>query len=255
MFRARTSTNILLFIFWLFILGFIALQWLRPSSLNNITEITEPPSDSRQIAVNTQNSPPMSFTIADLEDYQEITERPLFYATRRPPPPEAPEVAVQEEPEEEKPIALTLIGVMVVSDSKIALVQNDDTNKVIRLKPGEEIENWQLQTINANSIVLNKNDETKELPLLRNKRKPSLKTTLRQELQEKREQRRKRIANQQQGQEQEQEQEQEPGQEMADEGTEEQNEQQAEAQVDDNAEDNPVERRRKRLEQRNRTNR
>ena len=205
MFRARTSTNILLLVLWLLILGAIALQWLNPPDLNQEMEAAHQTSLDQDTVMGAGVNSSVSFSLASLDDYQEITERPLFYATRRPPPPE-PEVSTPSvEPPEPTPDApLTLIGVMVVSDNKIALVKNDDTSKVVRLKLGDKIESWQLQTINSDSVVLNKNEETKELLLLRNKRKPTLKTTLRQELNEKRKKRRQRAANRRQQQQEQQ---------------------------------------------------
>jgi type II secretory pathway component PulC len=196
MFRARTSINVLLFLLWLLILAVIAVQWMNPPRLDSSTGQQKTNNDSADVEIAIK--PVSSFSIAPLDEYQEIVERPLFYETRRPPSPEVPEVAVQEEPQEEQPLALTLIGVMVTSDAKVALVQNDDTNKVERLKLGDEIGGWEVQFIDSDNVVINKSDETKELALLRNKRKPSLKTTLRQELRQKRNQDRRRAGNQQQ---------------------------------------------------------
>jgi hypothetical protein len=197
MFRARLSTNILLFLLWLLVLIAIAVQWMNPPGLDS-ADIVQETTDNASAITDIAAKPVNSFSISSLEDYQEIVDRPLFYETRRPPSPEVPEVAVQEEPEEEQPLALTLIGVMVTPDAKVALVQNDDTNKVERLKLGDEIGGWEVQFIDSDNVVINKSDETKELALLRNKRKPSLKTTLRQELRQKRNQDRRRAGNQQQ---------------------------------------------------------
>ena len=130
--------------------------------------------------------PIQNLGLASLDEFQEIVERPLFYATRRPPAPEVPEIAVQEEPQEEQEVALTLIGILAISGTQRVLIQNDDTRKVISLKPGDKIGGWLLQAIQSDKVTLRKGDDTKILPLIRNKRKPNLRTTLRKEQQKKR---------------------------------------------------------------------
>jgi hypothetical protein len=126
---------------------------------------------------------------------------------------------------------------MVTPDAKVALVQNDDTNKVERLKLGDEIGGWEVQLIDSDNVVINKSNETKELALLRNKRKPTLKTTLRQELQQRRNGRQHRAENRLQPDSEQQQQ----GEETPESGEQNADEQNADEQNADQAatEENP----------------
>lgn len=100
--------------------------------------------------------------------YSNIVERPLFLEKRQPPEPDAPAPVVRVEPEEDK--SFTLIGVLVMPEATTALVQVDETGKVVRLKSGEKIGDWRLESVNANRVTLRKGGKAKTLPLIRNRK-------------------------------------------------------------------------------------
>ncbi|MFO1353060.1 MAG: type II secretion system protein N [Gammaproteobacteria bacterium] len=164
--RARYRANVLLALFCLGMAGVIGVEWLHPPPLVQPLTVkpTKPPPVSSE-------QPVASFKIAPLSEYAEIIERPLFYTSRRPEEPEVAEAPAPAPPPEE--VALTLIGVLVTPQSTTALVQNDETGKVSMLKAGDAVENWQLETIKADSVVLRQGETAKDLPLVRNKRKPT----------------------------------------------------------------------------------
>ena len=172
---ARASTNILLLLLWLLLLALIALQWLNPPR-PEYPALTTASSPADATAENSSQNI-QALPVKPLVAYQPIIERPLFYATRRPPSPEAPEVAVQDEPAPEQEVPLTLIGVMITPEAKIALIQNDETGKVTSYGLGEKVANWNLEDIASDAVTLRKGTNSKTLPLIRNKRKPTLRTT------------------------------------------------------------------------------
>lgn len=173
--RSPTSTNILLLVLFAVILAIIALQWLNPPRLQ--LEATASVSTAADQLTAVDSQAPLNIALAPLENYQEIVERPLFFATRRPAPPEPEETAAPADPVSEGDVAMTLIGVVKTPEAEIALVQNDETGKVARLRVGEKIASWQLEQVDANRVVLRKGDQIRELALLRNQRKPTQQTT------------------------------------------------------------------------------
>lgn len=99
-----------------------------------------------------------------LESYDTVGERPLFVDGRRPP---------TEEPEdEEAPVVaetpapkLTLMGVLMTPQGATALVRNDVTQEVLRRRPGEDIDGWQVATIEADRLVVSQGEKQEVLPL------------------------------------------------------------------------------------------
>ena len=184
---SRTSTNILLLILLLIIIVIIALQWFNPPRLQfDVT--ASGPAQTPLKPFSSAAQTPLNVAIAPLQEYQEIVERPLFFATRRPAPPQVQEQATPAEPVPDTDVPMTLIGIVKTPDAKIALVKNDETGKVARLKLGETIEDWALEIIENERVVLRKGEKTKEVQLLRNQRKPTQRTTRQVEALRKRQQ-------------------------------------------------------------------
>lgn len=159
----------LLLLCWLGLLGLAAVLWLnppRPAAVN----ATPPPAGDLDTAVSSDS---VVVALPPLEEYSEIVDRPLFYQARRPPPPadEQPVAAPVAPTEEDE---LTLIGVMLIGTQKTALIQNQATGKVARLKVGDTLDNWQVVEVEPQRVTLLRRDgESKQLSLLRNQRKPS----------------------------------------------------------------------------------
>ena len=146
--------------------GVVVFEWLHPPRLK------QPIAPPGQVASGIPEvTPSKGFAIPPVSQYSEIIERPLFLTDRRPvheeaPPPEAP---LPEPPKDEK---LTLLGVVLAPDITMALVQDDKTGKVARLRIGEQVNGWQLQSVQINRISLSSGGAVLELPLERNKRRP-----------------------------------------------------------------------------------
>jgi len=110
------------------------------------------------------------FTIGGIEQYRETVERPLFSSTRRPPPPPKPAPpapVVVEEPEPEDERNYTLMGVMLTPEATMALLK-DDMGNISRLRIGEKIDDWKLEQVNPDNVVLRQGARVRDLPLLRN---------------------------------------------------------------------------------------
>ena len=96
-----------------------------------------------------------------LEDLSATRDRPLFTPTRRPPPPAPVEAAPSPEPAqvEEKAIVLgpppfDLVGSVIGEGAAVALLRNRTTNKVVRVKSGDDAEGWRVGAIGLRTVAL-----------------------------------------------------------------------------------------------------
>ena len=93
-----------------------------------------------------------TFQMPPIEDFGETLDRPLFSKIRRPPPPEPD--APAEKPEKKQTVKVRLAGVVISPKERVALVQKPRTREITRLREGQEIEGWVLESILADRIVL-----------------------------------------------------------------------------------------------------
>jgi general secretion pathway protein N len=100
-------------------------------------------------------------------------ERPIFAASRRPPPRavtgpriEAVEVAAPKAAEPEHP-ALALIGAVVGDNDAIAVFLDRTNNGIVRLRAGASHAGWVLSSVSRREVTLRKDDQTEVLVLQR----------------------------------------------------------------------------------------
>ena len=119
-------------------------------------------------------STPIRFRRLTLDGLAATRELPLFTPSRSPPPvveePVADEPVVaapaQSEPVvEEPPPAVQLIGIILTDSKQTAILRNSSTDEVLRLSPGEEVENWALTIVDARSIELRRGDRIEGLKM------------------------------------------------------------------------------------------
>lgn len=92
----------------------------------------------------------------------DMTERPLFYADRRMPEPEAEEVAAPPP----TPLRLKLEGIAIAGGSRVAVLRNMNSNGLVQLAEGESHEGWTLDSISSVAATFSRNGEQRtELPL------------------------------------------------------------------------------------------
>ncbi|HRD48213.1 MAG: hypothetical protein JNK95_10575 [Candidatus Competibacter sp.] len=120
-------------------------------------------------------APPLEpFKLPLPDQYAETATRPLFIAARRPEPPPPPDEA-SPLPPEKPPVGpeqkFLLLGVMITPQITVALLRPEEPNaRTARIKPGETVGEWRLETVFPNRVVLRKGDATQELVLTRPKR-------------------------------------------------------------------------------------
>lgn len=105
------------------------------------------------------------FKLRPLDFYDIVGERPLFVDGRRPPT-ESPEDEEEAPAVEDTPVPkLTLMGVFMTPQGATALVRNEATKEVLRRRPGEEIDGWQVASIEADRLVVSQAGKQEVLPL------------------------------------------------------------------------------------------
>jgi type II secretory pathway component PulC len=115
------------------------------------------------------NAPERSFALPPLEELKATRERPLFSPSRRP----DAEAAVESEagPVEESPDSLPfeLTGVVLGTDTAIAILRNRDTQETVQLHRGEALEAWSIEEIAPRHVVLRQEDRQVRLELFQTK--------------------------------------------------------------------------------------
>ena len=108
--------------------------------------------------------------LPSIETFSGMLERPLFSATRRPPP-EAPELAATAEPGPviepaagPQPPGIRFIG--SVQEEGVVRAFISDGLDVRALATGDEIEGWRVVTIEPRRLVLGQDEERFELKIL-----------------------------------------------------------------------------------------
>jgi hypothetical protein len=142
--------------------GIVAVEWVNPPRLKGGSAN----SQSTQGAGDLEVKPVESFAIAPLSRYDEIIARPLFLASRR--PAEVLDTVGQQKPGDDA--VFSLLGVVMTPERMMALLQVDKSGKIARLRVGETVEGWQLESVQATSVLLRRGDVVKNLPLERNKK-------------------------------------------------------------------------------------
>ena len=111
-------------------------------------------------------TPPAAFELPPLEQLSEIVERPLFSPTRRmpPPPPRVASTATSTQPT--APAAsgpaepeLRFFGTIRRGEMAAALVSYPGTGAVARLRPGDQVGDWQVLSVDGNHLELGLGDE------------------------------------------------------------------------------------------------
>ncbi|MCP3445703.1 hypothetical protein [Bradyrhizobium sp. CCGUVB14] len=100
-------------------------------------------------------------------------ERPIFSASRRPPPravaaAPADEVHVPPPPKPvEAPPPLMLVGAVVGEGDAIAILVNRTDQKIVRLRQGETLDGWSLASVQPREVTFKQGDRSEVLALQR----------------------------------------------------------------------------------------
>jgi general secretion pathway protein N len=99
-------------------------------------------------------------------------ERPVFTASRRPPPqavamPQVEQVRAPPPPAGPEHPPLSLIGAVVGDNDAIAVFLDRTNQKVVRLRQGDSHAGWEVSSVRGREVTLKKADQTETLGLQR----------------------------------------------------------------------------------------
>ncbi len=110
------------------------------------------------------DAPEAPTELPPISDFSETVARPLFMATRRPPEPE--EVEVEAEPTVgAQRNMFNLLGIVISSDERVALVTRRRGGDFLRLVVGQRVDGWLVVAIEPDSMTLSQGDEIEMLKL------------------------------------------------------------------------------------------
>lgn len=140
------------------LLALLVLYGLLRLALMSPPETVLPAEDSLQVGRVAPRFQP------EAADSLEIRARPLFWAGRRPHQ-EVPEAATEPEPEDASTElkGVKLVGVFGAGESAGIIVQGKNGKR--RLLVGQEVDGWELTSVNPNEVKLARSGETRALVL------------------------------------------------------------------------------------------
>ena len=98
-----------------------------------------------------------------IDSFAETVARPLFMATRRPPEPE--EEVVEEAETGVQHNLFNLLGIVISSDERVALVTRRRGGDFLRLVVGQRVDGWLVVAIEPDTMTLSQGDATEVLKL------------------------------------------------------------------------------------------
>ncbi|HET6468994.1 MAG TPA: hypothetical protein VFG43_11520 [Geminicoccaceae bacterium] len=125
---------------------------------------------SAQTALLVAAEPARRVAVPPLGHFATILERPLFAPSRR--PPEGVIVAAVAEPEPVEPVfqpvpppQFRLVGTVAKGADRTALIYHPQASELVRLGPGDSVDDWRVLEIRTNSVVLEQGHDGLQLVL------------------------------------------------------------------------------------------
>jgi type II secretory pathway component PulC len=170
--RTRRNSTPILLLFLCAILGLVVYLELEegwsifePKREADRIPIERSATSTGQPQIEAEHAPAAVFDMPPLRSYAEIVQRPLFSATRRPPAPASVESVPQAVPEL-PPIRFLLTGLIVSPEERVALIRPSDGSAVMRVMEGQEVEQWVVEEILPDRVIVRRNGTAKEVFLL-----------------------------------------------------------------------------------------
>lgn len=136
---------------------FCQWQWFKHDRLTFSKQLRQPGAAKNLF----DNMPEIRDILAPKEEYEDIVNFPLFIEGRK--PAKSADTSLEDHASDNP--ALTLTGVMLTADNLLALIA-DEKKLHYRLKEGDEIQGWKIASVQKDKVILMKNGQAKELPLV-----------------------------------------------------------------------------------------
>jgi hypothetical protein len=124
------------------------------------------PANAHVAAANTDSATLPEFASSTLDapslsQLADLTERPLFYPSRRMPKREVQKAP----PPPPTPLRLKLEGIAIAGGARVAVLRNLSGQGLVQPTEGESHDGWTLETLSSNSATFSRGTQTNELLL------------------------------------------------------------------------------------------
>ena len=122
--------------------------------------VLEPMANAAVQAGPVTPTPPaeeQSFAMPPLSEYAEVLARPVFSESRR------PSTKREVVTEETQSLSIRLVGIVVSANARHALIEHGEPQRLERIAPGQEVEGWKVEAINADRLILQRGDSRIEI--------------------------------------------------------------------------------------------
>lgn len=134
------------------------LQWINPPRTQELaTQQAQTKAESKK------RSSATPFVAPSLNIYKEITDRPLFTEGRL--PPEEPKLSVKAPVAPQIPLNMRLEGVVITPKSRVAVIRDLNSNRLLRVSEGMNQNDWKLEAVDTSSATIVRRGKKIELQL------------------------------------------------------------------------------------------
>lgn len=144
-----------LIVVWVFLAGAAALPWFVSGP---------PPNPTDEAPIIAEAPTPPANEVPALAEMTETTSRPLFSASRRPPPPETATAERQPAPKPSRLVGYRLTGIVRSSSRRMILLTEEKSGRVVELHEGDEVDGWRLTSIEGDHARLTRDGLEIALP-------------------------------------------------------------------------------------------
>lgn len=138
--------------------GILTVESTQAPRLEVDTLLKQTPAPPDEVLISrTQYTPP------PVRAFDEILKRPLFSESRLPPPP--PEKVAATSAPVVAHIRLKLEGIAITPETRIAVLRDLTTQKMLHLAEGAMHNGWKLESLHADRALFKHNQQTVELEL------------------------------------------------------------------------------------------
>jgi len=97
----------------------------------------------------------------DISNFPEILSRPIFFSKR-----EIPKQIVVEQAVQQTPLRLKLEGIAIATDSRVAVLRDLGSNKLVQLSVGMSYNDWELEELTSSAAKFRRGaDDVAQLTL------------------------------------------------------------------------------------------
>ncbi len=134
----------------------VAAEWSIPSKVAATDEDESGAVIDNEIPTGAQSR----YVHPHIDDFPEILARPIFFSKR-----ELPPEAVAKAPAPRAPLRLKLEGIAIAADTRVAVLRDQGSNRLLQFSVGMSHDNWLLEELTSKSATFRRDDDVAKLTL------------------------------------------------------------------------------------------